>query len=214
MVLGHFAQAAAHLACGQGVQSGRVAQHGCRLPEGADQVLALWEVDAGLATDRCVDLGQQCGGDVNHGQAAVVGGGGEAGHVGDHPSAYADHGVAASQAPGCEGPAEFFDGGQCFGRLTVRDGKDSVVHARVHGNGNVGLGDDSDPLDPGRQYRSQFLRCLRADQHGVGPAFGQCHLEADHRTAPSVAGKASTTRAPTIEMSNPSVSITVSAAVS
>ena len=49
---------------------------------------------------------------------------------------------------------------------------------------------------------------------GVGPAFGQCHLEADHWTAPSVAGKAFTTRAPTIETFNPSVSITASAAVS
>ena len=41
MVLGHLTQPAQHLSLGEGVQGCRVAQHGDRLPEGTDQVLAL-----------------------------------------------------------------------------------------------------------------------------------------------------------------------------
>ena len=66
-----------------------VAQHGGRLPERADEVLALGQVDPGLAADGRVDLAQQRGGHVHDGHAPVVDGGGEPGHVGDHAAAHA-----------------------------------------------------------------------------------------------------------------------------
>ena len=52
------------LAARQGGQRAGVGQHQARLVEGADQVLALAGVDAGLAAHRGVDLGQQRGGDL------------------------------------------------------------------------------------------------------------------------------------------------------
>ena len=48
-------------------------------------------VDAGLAADAAVDLGEQRGRDLHEGQAAQRGGGGEAGEVADHAAAERDH---------------------------------------------------------------------------------------------------------------------------
>ena len=151
---------------------------------------------------------------MDHGQAPVVGGGREASHIGYYPTAHAYHGVAAGQAPGGEGSAEFLDGGESLGRLTVRDGEHTVVYSRVHSDRDVGLGDHGDPLHPGRQHRRQVPRGARANQYGVGPTSGHRHLDPDHWTAPSVVGKASSTKAPTVETSSPSVSTTRSAAAS
>src|SRR3546814_13659182 len=55
--------------------------------EGADQVLALRCVDAGLAADRAVDLGQQAGRDLHEVEAAQGDSGGKAGEVADHAAA-------------------------------------------------------------------------------------------------------------------------------
>ena len=49
----------------------RVHQNPFRLPEGADEVFPLRNIDAGFAADRTVHLGQQRGGDLNERQAAV-----------------------------------------------------------------------------------------------------------------------------------------------
>ena len=67
-----------------------VAQHRGRLPERADQVLALGQVHAGLAADGGVDLPEQRGRHVHDRDAAVVDGGGEPGGVGDQPAADGD----------------------------------------------------------------------------------------------------------------------------
>ena len=48
-------------ASGQGIQEIDICQHGDRLVKGTDEVLAMAGVDAGLATDRTVDLRQQRG---------------------------------------------------------------------------------------------------------------------------------------------------------
>ena len=56
-----------------------VAQHGGRLPERADEVLALGQVDAGLAADGGVDHAEQRRRHVHDGDAPVVDGGGEPG---------------------------------------------------------------------------------------------------------------------------------------
>src|SRR3546814_6367252 len=57
--------------------------------EGADQVLAGVGVDPGLAADRGVDHGQQCGGHVHDRDAPHPGGGDKAGEVGRRSTAEA-----------------------------------------------------------------------------------------------------------------------------
>ena len=55
------------------------------------------EVDAGLAADGRVDLGEQRGRDLEDGDAAVPGGGEEPGEVADHAPADGDDEVAAGE---------------------------------------------------------------------------------------------------------------------
>ena len=58
-VLHHLGVARAHLAQRQRVEQRRVGEDEARLVERADEVLAVGRVDAGLAADRRIDLGQQ-----------------------------------------------------------------------------------------------------------------------------------------------------------
>ena len=69
-VFHHLGIAGQHLAPRQGVERRGVGQHQARLVEGADQVLAVRRVDAGLAADRGIDLGQQGGRDLDEVDAA------------------------------------------------------------------------------------------------------------------------------------------------
>ena len=115
----------------QGGQRLGVAQHGARLPEGAHQVLALGQVHAGLAADGRVDLGQQRGGDVHVGRAPVVGGGGEAGHVGDDAAADGHDHVGPGEPGWANCAAELLDRGQRLGVLAVGDDADLEGQAGV-----------------------------------------------------------------------------------
>ena len=63
--------------------------------EDADQVLALRRVDAGLAADRAVDLGEQRRRDLHEAHAAAQDARGEAREVADHAAAEGDDNVAA-----------------------------------------------------------------------------------------------------------------------
>ncbi len=123
-VLGHLAEAGPVLPLGQGRQGGDVAEDGHRLVEGADEVLPLGQVDAGLAADGGVDLGQQRGRGLQAGHAPVVGGGGEAGGVADDAAAEGHDGVAPEQPPGGEPAAERLDGRQALGLLAVAHEED------------------------------------------------------------------------------------------
>ena len=62
--------------------------------EDADQVLAVAGVDAGLAADRGIDLGEQRRRHLDEADAAAHDPGGEAGEVADHAAAEGEHGVA------------------------------------------------------------------------------------------------------------------------
>src|SRR5699024_11399017 len=53
------------------------------LPERADEILSLWQIDTGFTADRRVDLSKECRGDVNHRNATVVHRGRETRGVGD-----------------------------------------------------------------------------------------------------------------------------------
>ena len=85
-ILDDLGQAGAEFALRQGAQHLQVAHHQLRLVEGAYHVLAQRVVDAGLATDRRIDLRQQRGGQLHKRHAAHETGRGKAGHVADHPA--------------------------------------------------------------------------------------------------------------------------------
>ena len=85
-ILDDLGQAGAEFALGQGAQYLQVAHHQLRLVEGAYHVFAQRVVDAGLATDRRIDLRQQRGGQLHKRHAAHETGRGKAGHVADHPA--------------------------------------------------------------------------------------------------------------------------------
>ena len=93
--LDDFVEPGAVFALGQGVEDGGVDEHGERLVEAADQVLAADQIDAGLAADGGVHLGEQRGGDLQDGDAAHEDGGQEAAHVVDDAAAESDHHAGA-----------------------------------------------------------------------------------------------------------------------
>ena len=110
VVLGHLARARCGTRGAAACEHLGVAQHRRRLPERADQVLALGQVHAGLAADGGVDLAEQRGGHVHDGDAPVVDGGGEPGGVGDHAAADGDDDVGPGEAPPGEAAAQVLDG--------------------------------------------------------------------------------------------------------
>ena len=63
--------------------------------EGADEVLAVARVDAGLAADRGIDLREERGRHLHEAHAAAHDGGGEAREVADHAAAERDDEIAA-----------------------------------------------------------------------------------------------------------------------
>jgi hypothetical protein len=100
-VLHHLGIAGAQLAWRQGGQHVRVGQHQLRLMEGADEVLAMARIDAGLAADRAVDLGEQGGRDLHIRNAAQQDRRAESGKVADHAATEGDDRCRALD-PGCQ----------------------------------------------------------------------------------------------------------------
>ena len=89
-VLDHFAQSGAIVSLGQRVERRRVDQDAHRLQERADHVLRARQIDADLAADAAVDLGQQRRGDLEEADAPGVGGRDEPGQIADHAAADGD----------------------------------------------------------------------------------------------------------------------------
>ncbi len=88
--LHHLGQPGGELVSGQRLERRQIAQHGRRLMERADQILARLGVDRRLAADRGVDHRQQRGRHVHHPHAAQPRRGDEAGEVGDGAPAEPD----------------------------------------------------------------------------------------------------------------------------
>src|SRR5690606_7623228 len=88
-----------------------------RLVEGADQVLALRRVDAGLAADAAVDLGEQAGGDLDEADAAAQDRGREAREVADHAATEGDETIAPLELQSQQRLAEAAELGEALGRL-------------------------------------------------------------------------------------------------
>ena len=97
-VFHHFGVARAELAGAERVEHGNVGEHEARLMEGADQVLALGGVDAGLAADGGIDLGEERGRDLHQPDAAAEDACGEAAEIADDATAERHDRVAALDA--------------------------------------------------------------------------------------------------------------------
>ena len=126
-VLEHLGIARAEVGRVEGGEEGGVYEGELGLAEHADFVFQSEEVDARLAAHGGVDHGEQRGGQVDEGDAALEGGGGEPAQVGDHASAEADEaGVACGSLP-----AEFLphmaERGEVFVGVGGRDGDEAGV---------------------------------------------------------------------------------------
>ena len=120
-VLHDFVQARAKLPSRQRAEHRRVDDHGVRLVERADEVLAKGMVDADFAANRAIDLRQQRGGHVDQRDAAEVGGGRKPGHVPDHAAAKGDDRRRALGVRAHERVVDSGDRGQVLVALAVRD---------------------------------------------------------------------------------------------
>ncbi len=88
-----------------------------RLMEGAEQVLALRRVDAGLAADRGIDLRQQRGRHLHEIDAAAHDRRRKAGEIADHAAAQRDHEIVALDLRGDQRLADLFEAGIALGPL-------------------------------------------------------------------------------------------------
>ena len=97
-VFHHLGIAGAHLAQRQRVERGGVGEDEARLMEGADEVLAVARIDAGLAADRGIDLGQERRRHLHEAHAAPHDRGGETGEIADDAAAERHDEIAALDA--------------------------------------------------------------------------------------------------------------------
>ena len=165
----------------QRVERGQVAQHARGRVEGADEVLALGGVDAGLAADRRVHHAQHGGRHGDPAHPAQPGRGHEPGEVRGGPAADTDDEVAAGEAGLTEGlPAVRGDLGG-LGLLGVGhlDGHDlEALAGQVLAQRFAGLGerlrvDDRDALGALADQAGQLTEELTSDEHLVRLGAGR-----------------------------------------
>ena len=90
------------------IQRIKVTEHKSRLMEGADEVLALRQIDGCLSADGGIDHGQQCGRHLHQPDAAQIACRGKARQVARHAAAEGDDGVRARQMCGSHAAQKFF----------------------------------------------------------------------------------------------------------
>ena len=100
---------------GQRAEPVEVGRHQPGPDEGADEVLALWQVDSNLAPDRAVDHSEEGGREHDQVYSAHVGPGDEATEVPYHPAAEGEEGAVAGQPHAGEA-----SDGVCVGRYALR----------------------------------------------------------------------------------------------
>ena len=144
-VFGDLGVAGAEVALGQRVEQRGVGDDQHRLVEGADQVLAVRRVDAGLAADRRVDLRQQRRRHLHEIDAAAHAGRGKAGEIADDAAAERDDQIAALDARVDDRLADAVEAGVALGALARGDADGGEVDAggckRGLGGLQVMLGD-------------------------------------------------------------------------
>ena len=140
--------------------------------EGADQVLALGRVDAGLAADRGIHLRQQRGRHLHEAYAAAHDAGGKAGEVADDAAAQGDDDTAALQAHLQQALAQARERREALGRLArrqhlragMRPAPRAPLERREVTLGDVLVGDDG--ALGGAEARSQSAPAARASRPG------------------------------------------------
>ena len=118
-VLRHLAESAAVFARLERPEGVRVCNDPDGLVKRADEVLALRQVDRGLAADRRVHHGEQRRRRLHHRHPAVIDGRREPGGVTDHTAAQRDDGITPEQSPLRERATQVFDGAQGLVHLAV-----------------------------------------------------------------------------------------------
>ena len=155
------------------------------LVEGADHVLAEGVIDAGLAADGGIDLGQQGGGDLDEGDAALVAGGGKAGHVAHHATAQGDEGAIPAEAVTQQAVEDAVPDLQGFVLLAIREydlrhliaGQGLGDLGQIEGGDRL-VGDDHDLAATDMGLIPAWIgQQLLADVDGIG-AITQGHLDA------------------------------------
>ena len=101
-----------------------VGEDGLRMVEAADEIFSGGEVDAGLAADGGVDLGEEGGGDLHVADAAHVDGGEEAGDVADDAAAEGEEERVAVGSGAGELLGEGFDAGEALVALAAGEEED------------------------------------------------------------------------------------------
>ena len=125
--LDRLAQRGPKLSLGERPERVDVDDDRARLVEGPHQVLALGEVDAGLATDGRVDLGDEGGRDLDEPDAAEVDGSEEARRIAECASAEATSTSSPLDSQGGELPGGRLDHRQALRRLAFREHDRSTV---------------------------------------------------------------------------------------
>ena len=183
-----------HLARRQRIERGGIDQHQRRLVERADQVLARWRIDRGLAADRTVHLRQQRRRHLHETAAALHDRGGEPHQIADHPAAERDDMVAALDAqreqpidqPGEAVPALGALARGQHDRLDRHAGEPRR-QPRHQRRFDIGVGHHHQPL-AARQRRQMLGRPLQQpalDQDRIA-VRAQPHLDPLHRSSASM----------------------------
>ena len=139
-VLDDFGEAFVKLARWQGAERVGIGNDEAWLMEGPDEIFAAGSVDAGLAADGTIDLGDDGGGDLNAGNAAVVNGGSESREVADHAAAEShEHGGSVEPRLN-HGVADFRGLLEGFGGLSSGNGDTDGLEPSLTKRGLDGLG--------------------------------------------------------------------------
>jgi hypothetical protein len=138
--------------------------------EAADQVLAGPRVDARLAADRGIDLGQERRRNLDEVDAAQQNRGGETGQVADHPAAQRDQRAAALETQLEQTLGQGFEVREALGLLAGRQ------HDRLVG-------------DAGEVERALQRRQVQIGDGPVGDHVDPLALEQRHDQAPGFAQK-------------------------
>lgn len=156
-VFDDFEEASAVFAGGERVEDGGVDEDGVGLVEGAEEVLAALEVDAGFAADGGVDLGKESGGDLDDGDAAHEDGGEEAADVAADAAAEGDEDAGSVCAAGEHLVGEGFENAEAFVGFAAGEVEDFETGEVIRVEGvDVRGGYDEDLAGTGGQEFANF----------------------------------------------------------
>ena len=162
--LDHFGQSGAEIPVGETAQQIGVAEHEFGLVERTDDILVAIQIDAVLAADAGIDLGQQGGGQEAEADAAHVGRGDEAGDVRHDAAAHAHQKGAAVGSHGQQLAVDLFDLDKRLAAFALADHISFMVQrARKHLRVKMPLAYDIQTLYP-QEYKIARYTLERAQK--------------------------------------------------